>query len=588
MREDQPKNYRKTILLHSNNKNKLKIVLIGLFVLAGTQEFSRRFVTLFETGNQLTALAAFCMLLVLCILSLIGAGLIRNVILRWSLAVFLAAGSMMVDSYQWVVGDFMDYEAFITMIQSAENIGEAAAQHGEMMIFAAGKAIILLVGIGLKPAVTQGIFAMLLKLLSAPIILVLALMLFFRGGEGASGLPSSHSGLSYGLLYGYEYLTQDHRPREAVAIKPARAKQVADIVLIVDESIAGAYLDINSKTGVYSGLVDPKTKAPVHNFGLAAAITNCSVGANVTLRYGGTRDNYSDTVKSKPSIWAYAKAVNLETIYIDAQRTGGVYQNMMDAAERVLIDKWDQFEDVSVLNRDHAVADRLAEYLNDNKQQFILINKIGGHFPVSDKFPNSHARYSPMLKRQFADVSEAPPDNLDGRQSNWVLYRNSYRNTLLWNVGGFFDRLFAKSEIGNAMIIYTSDHGQTFHERGEYGEATHCTSNPEIEEGVVPLILIGGPSSEQARWAKAAKANHDQLSNYRIFPTLLRAMGYAKRDIEEVYGFDLLSDEPDPFTFNVNFNARLGGDPIWIHIPLAKIARPALSDFSKKAKLPDQ
>lgn len=568
--------------------NTLKLILIGLSVLAGAPEIWRRLTLLFETENQFVPIAAFCTLLVLCILSLVGAGLIRNGILRWPLAVFLAGGSMMVDSYQWVVGDFMDYEAFITMIQSAENFGEAAAQHGNIMALALGKAIILLLGVGLKPVATQSIFALLSKLLSVPIILAISLMLFFRGGEGASGLPSSHSGLSYGLLYGYEYLTEDHSPREAVVIKPAGVKPAADIVLIVDESIAGAYLDINSKTGVYSGLANPKTKVPVHNFGLAAAITNCSVGANVTLRYGGTRDSYRETIKSKPSIWAYAKAANLETIYIDAQRTGGVYQNLMDDAERALIDKWDQFDEVSVLYRDQAVAGRLADYLNDEKQQFILVNKVGGHFPVSDKFPNSHARYAPMLKRQFTDVSEAPPDNLDGRQSNWVLYRNSYRNTLLWNVGSFFDRLFAKSKIGDAMVIYTSDHGQTFHERGEYGEATHCTSNPEIEEGVVPLILIGGPSSEQARWAKAAKANHDKLSNYRIFPTLLGAMGYAKRDIEEVYGFDLSSNEPDPFTFNVNFNARLGGDPIWMHIPSGKIARPPLSDFSKKADLLDQ
>ena len=568
--------------------NTLKLILIGLSVLAGAPEIWRRLTLLFETENQFVPIAAFCTLLVLCILSLVGAGLIRNGILRWPLAVFLAGGSMMVDSYQWVVGDFMDYEAFITMIQSAENFGEAAAQHGNIMALALGKAIILLLGVGLKPVATQSIFALLSKLLSVPIILAISLMLFFRGGEGASGLPSSHSGLSYGLLYGYEYLTEDHSPREAVVIKPAGVKPAADIVLIVDESIAGAYLDINSKTGVYSGLANPKTKVPVHNFGLAAAITNCSVGANVPLRYGGTRDSYRETIKSKPSIWAYAKAANLETIYIDAQRTGGVYQNLMDDAERALIDKWDQFDEVSVLYRDQAVAGRLADYLNDEKQQFILVNKVGGHFPVSDKFPNSHARYAPMLKRQFTDVSEAPPDNLDGRQSNWVLYRNSYRNTLLWNVGSFFDRLFAKSKIGDAMVIYTSDHGQTFHERGEYGEATHCTSNPEIEEGVVPLILIGGPSSEQARWAKAAKANHDKLSNYRIFPTLLGAMGYAKRDIEEVYGFDLSSNEPDPFTFNVNFNARLGGVPIWMHIPSGKIARPPLSDFSKKADLLDQ
>ncbi|MEH6792358.1 hypothetical protein [Parasphingorhabdus sp.] len=112
--------------------------------------------------------------------------------------------------------------------------------------------------------------------------------------------------------------------------------------------------------------------------------------------------------------------------------------------------------------------------------------------------------------------------------------------------------------------------------------------NFAIELRCAPFDKGGGPSSEQARWAKAAKANHDKLSNYRIFPTLLGAMGYGKRYIEEVYGFDLSSNEPDPFTFNVNFNARLGGDPIWMHIPLGKIARPPLSDFSKKADLPDQ
>ena len=575
------------MLRHEMTSNVQKLAMIGLSALLGIQEIWRRFVMLVDTGDQLVSLAAFFLLLLLCLISLFGAGFVRNGLLRWVLAALLALGSMMVDSYQWAVGNFMDYEAFINMVHSAGDFGEATAQHGGIMAIALGKAIILLVGVGLKPSLTQSWSAQISKFMCLPVILLLTAILFLRGGEGASGLPSSHSGISYGLLFSYEYLTEDHGPREAVTLKPGPAKAATDIVLMIDESIAGAYLDINSKSGVYSGLSNPKTKAPIYNFGLAAAITNCSVGSNVALRYGGTRENYRDTIKFKPSIWAYAKAANLETIYIDAQRTGGAYQNLMDDAERGLIDLWDQFDDVSVRYRDQAVADRLAGYLNDEKRQFILVNKIGAHFPVSDKFPNSHANYTPMLKRQFADVSEAPPDNLDGRQSNWVLYRNSYRNTLLWNVGGFFDRLFAKADIGDAMIIYTSDHGQTFHERGEYGEATHCTSNPEIEEGVVPLVLIGGPSTEQVRWKNAASRNHNKMSNYRIFPTLLYAMGYAKIDVEDVYGFDLFSAETDPFTFNINFNARLGSDPVWMHIPLAKIARPSPSDYLLRAKPPE-
>ena len=39
-------------------------------------------------------------------------------------------------------------------------------------------------------------------------------------------------------------LTEDHRPREPVTLKADRKKSAGDVVLIIDESIAGAYLDI--------------------------------------------------------------------------------------------------------------------------------------------------------------------------------------------------------------------------------------------------------------------------------------------------------------------------------------------------------
>jgi glucan phosphoethanolaminetransferase (alkaline phosphatase superfamily) len=50
-----------------------------------------------------------------------------------------------------------------------------------------------------------------------------------------------------------------------------------------------------------------------------------------------------------------------------------------------------------------------------------------------------------------------------------VLYRNAYKNTVLWNVGEFFARVFAQAKLSNALLIYTSDHGQDLHERGNRG-----------------------------------------------------------------------------------------------------------------------
>ncbi len=570
-------------------QNRVKYMLIGLSLLLGGGEIWRRLAMLVTPDIQPTGLVAFGGLFALCAISLVGISLFKSAWLRWPLALLLAAGSMLVDGYQWAVGDFMSYESFVTMVQSAGDIGSAAAQQGGALLLAAGKALLLLLGIGLKPRSGNPLAARAARWAALPVLLGLSALLFLRGGEGASGLPSSHSGASLALLYGFDMATTVSGPRQLVTLKPAAPPRASDIVLIIDESIAGAYLDINSKTGVYSGLAGGASgaggKPPIHNFGLATSITHCSVGSNVVLRFGGTRANYRETVRASPSIWAYARTAGLATVYIDAQRTDGRYQNRMDDAERALIDVWDQFEDVPVVDRDHAVADMLASYLNDGKPQLILVNKVGGHFPVSDKFPMSHAKYRPMLRRgQFPEVTDmAGRDSLDGSADNWLLYRNSYRNTLLWNVGDFFDRLFARAEIGDATILYTSDHGQSFHERDDGGDATHCTPDPQIEEGVVPLVVIGdgGNPAQSARWAKAAAAGRDRSSDYRIFPTLLGLMGYAQKDVAPLYGPDLFAEGPDPSTFNVRFNARLGSEPLWRHVPLDQIARPPLSDYDR-------
>lgn len=565
-------------------RNRVKILLISAFMLLGISEIWRRLETVTTPEIQPVGLVAYGILFAMCATSLLGAGYLRHGWVRWPLAAFFAAGAIVVDSYQWAVGDFMEYDSFVTMMQSAGELDNALAQQGRAMILALAKGLLLFFGIGLKPTPSSHWVANLAKLFSLPILALLTILLFFRGGEGASGLPTAHSGTSFALLFGYEYLTDDNGPRETVSIALSGKSPHRDIVLIIDESIAGAYLDINSDTGVYSGLQNRPADLPIYNFGYAASVSHCSVGSNVVLRFGGTRENYRAVIQNKPSIWSYAKKAGLETVYIDAQRTGGRYQNLMDDAERAEIDQWHQFEDISVLHRDHAVADRLADYLNDDRNQFILINKVGAHFPISDKFPDSHAQYRPMLKRgKTAEVTDtASKDNLDGRQSNWILYRNSYRNSVTWNVGGFFDRLFERADISDATIIYTSDHGQTFHERGKKGLATHCTPNPEIEEGVTPLVVIGDQKNA-SNWARALKQGKDALSHYRIFPTLLRQMGYSETAVKPVYGPDMFAPDPDPFTFNVRFNARLGGEPIWKHIPLDQISRPPESDYMKES-----
>src|SRR3546814_4898811 len=85
------------------------------------------------------------------------------------------------------------------------------------------------------------------------------------------------------------------------------------IVLIIDESVAGNYLDGNTPFGVQSGLKTPPDGVEIVNFGYAASIANCSADTNVSLRYGGTRDDYVRINSTLPSIWQYAKKAGLRT-----------------------------------------------------------------------------------------------------------------------------------------------------------------------------------------------------------------------------------------------------------------------------------
>src|SRR5690606_4081727 len=127
-----------------------------------------------------------------------------------------------------------------------------------------------------------------------------------------------------------------------------------------------------------------------------------------------------------------------------------------------------------------------------------------------------------------------------------------------------------------ALIIYTSDHGQDLHERGASGTTTHCSPSPTTGEGAVPLVII----DSSGHWEQPAKRHFDRASHYRIFPTLLGAMGYDKAAVQRIYGEALDSPQPDPATFNSLFHARLGRDPTWVKVDRASLAQPPRNDHS--------
>lgn len=349
----------------------------------------------------------------------------------------------------------------------------------------------------------------------------------------------------------------------------------------MDESIVANYLDINNSNGVNTSLKKKYPDVDIINYGYAASVANCRAATNRTLRYGGTREDYKKMIFTKPSIWEYAQNAGLKTIYIDCQSTGKELQNGMSTRELEHIDEFIQFDNVAIVNRDQEVAKRLVELLNNDTNEFVFITKVGAHFPIHDKYPDEYINYEPILERgNWLDVSDTGlRTGFDGTPEDWVKYRNSYRNTLEWNVGVFFSEIFENADLSNALIFYTSDHGQDLHERQNPGTNTHCSANANIEEGLVPLVIIEGTNLRTLDWKSNLDYNKNKSSHYNIFPSLLKLMRYDSEKVLEVYGNSLDVKTDDEFTFNTSWNSRLGFKPVWKKIELDQIVTPTPKDY---------
>lgn len=522
------------------------------------------------------ALVLYAGVFLLLTLALLLAAQIRQGLLRWTVALVFFASAVFFDAYTTITNSYLTYSAFISMVYSGGFIQEALVQYRDPILLALARGVLLLLGIGLPP-LRSGRLPRGLPW-AAPLLglVLLTGILFMRAGEGARGLPVMYTPLAYLNLMAYEALHDHVGAREPVRLAQSGQAMARNIVLIIDESISGNYLDLNTPHGVPTPLTQAQPGVQIFNYGYAASIANCSADTNVTLRYGGTRADYLRINSTQPSIWQYAHKAGLITVYVDAQRNGGHLQNLMTDSEKRDIDRFIQFDDTPVVDRDMAVAATLTELLGNGKQQLIVVNKVGAHFPVHDKYPDPFMSYRPALPRgQYTDITDTGQrDGFGGTPQDWVLYRNAYKNTVLWNVGEFFKRLFAKADLSQAVVLYTSDHGQDLHERGNPGLNTHCDSDPVEEEGLVPLVVIQGNGLKTLDWQANLADNKDRSSHYNLFPTLLQLLGYDAGAVQASYGRGLNVLTEDPFSFNIRFNARLGASPVFKHIDLGQVVVP--------------
>jgi glucan phosphoethanolaminetransferase (alkaline phosphatase superfamily) len=367
-----------------------------------------------------------------------------------------------------------------------------------------------------------------------PIIAISMMILFFNPGksEWTNGeidpAPLPFSG--YINLWDFWQSTSvSTLDRDPVDYNQGFNPLVKNIVVLVDEAVRGDYLGFNNESRDNTPFLVSAHKDYM-NYGVALSSYNCSVTSRFVMRIGLQREQIPDrsnSWKTIPTIWQYARQAGYKTIFVDAFNAFGKFHSYMDIKEAMQIDDFRAVLDIPYNKRDMAIAGLLPNLLKGDEKKIIYINKYGVHLPYDDSFP-ADLNYSPQ-SLQFASFA-----NTDVRRESI----KEYNQALYYSVDMFFSRVLPLLD-KDTILIYTSDHGQSLYESAsEFG---HCNQHPVSGEAYVPLLVSTQNPSLAARLALNMPDAYNHASHFEIFPTLLELMGYSEDWVTNKFKSSLLN-----------------------------------------------
>jgi KDO II ethanolaminephosphotransferase len=153
-----------------------------------------------------------------------------------------------------------------------------------------------------------------------------------------------------------------------------------------------------------------------------------------------------------------------------------------------------------------------------NGRQVIVLHTKGSHFSYASRYPREFARYQPECSGVDSACTKA---ELINAYDNSVLYTDTFLHSLMQSLSG-----------KKAVLIYTSDHGESIDENRHF----HATPKPLAppEQLDVPLMfwasepyLNASPANKKAfeKLQLAAKSHKAGVGHVNLFDSMLGCLG---------------------------------------------------------------
>lgn len=468
--------------------------------------------------------AIFLFVTAVCLVALVVTPFLQRNIVRVPLVLLLLGSCSIEQLYIALSGQHLDATAMETLWREKAMADTAASAYWGPALRTTGwiiPAAVILAWRPTPPVIFRTVWAIL------PVVAFLSCFAVMkRTINGTSEFPSA---FRLSPMLAVAALSEKYSgPRNDVASEPAPKPQFRKIVMIVDESVRGDYLEINDTSKKSTPFLTER-RGQLINFGPAVAAHNCSAAARLILRAGLRSSDLPDVSErafKNPTIWQYAQKAGFETVLVDAFANVISTHSYMTKVERGFIDRTIPVGGAPDYMRDQTIAAQiLPRILATEKRLFVYVNKYGSHFPYRAAYP-----------ADFGGSGTAPLDNLEDRSE----LQESYRRAVRWSVDEFFRTLLGGIDLKDTLIIYTSDHGQSLLEGGY--RLTHCSTTGKVHpgEGIVPLFALSDAGDFGQALKQAAQAGFGNATHFNVFPTLLLAMGYEASWVARRYDASLL------------------------------------------------
>ena len=174
-------------------------------------------------------------------------------------------------------------------------------------------------------------------------------------------------------------------------------------------------------------------------------------------------------------------------------------------------------------SRDGQLLEYLKKNISSERKKFIVLHTTGSHWNYANRYPDEFTKFKPdLMKKKTVDPSSCDRQELINSYDNSIFYTDFFISSVIEILK---DR--------KAVVIYSSDHGESL---GENGKLSHGSEEYVKEQREVPLMIWFSDkykADNLQKWEAVESKKGLEISHDYIYHTILDCLNIESNSVDK-------------------------------------------------------